>query len=294
MRKEISPTIQYLIGAVALCSAGLGLWSGLLGQLNFVDFNLTNNSVSPVIRPSPFDKIAVEAKAAFVYEPDTGRILFSKAGHERFPIASITKVMTVFAASQLLPASTVVPFSQRHYRLKDLMAMTLVTSSNQGATALATAAQETLGRDLVVAMNDKAQSLNLAETTFSNTTGLDLSDGQAGSYSSAYDVAHLFADVLSTSPELLTATRFGEIEVSTVEGVRHRFLNTNEIIGQLPGLLGSKTGFTDIAEGSLVIAFDRGLNQPVIVVVLGSTTAGRFNDVKRLVNATIETFLLSS
>ena len=172
--------------------------------------------------------------------------------------------------------------------------MTLVSSSNQGALALATATREILGRDLVGAMNDRAKSLQLEETTFINTTGLDLPDGQAGSFSSAYDVAHLFANVLATNPELLAATKFEELETSTVEGVRHRFLNTNEIISQLPGLLGSKTGFTDAAEGTLAIAFDRGLNQPVVVVVLGSTVAGRFNDVKQLVDAAIATFLQQS
>ncbi len=289
MKKQIPTFVQYIIGAVALLSAGFGFWSSLDSQINF---KVTKIPMPPLI--DPFTKVAVEAKAAFVYEPDTGRVLYAKDEHARLPIASITKVMTVLAASQLLPKSTILPFSRQHYRLKDLMALTLVTSSNQGALSLATMTQTTVGRDLVTAMNDKAVSLKLAETTFNNTTGLDLPDGQAGSYSSAYDVAHLFTNILATDPELLAATKFEEIEASTVEGVRHRFLNTNEIISQLPGLLGSKTGFTDVAEGTLVIAFDRGLNQPVIIVVLGSTIAGRFNDVKQLVDATIATFLQQS
>ena len=73
--------------------------------------------------------------------------------------------------------------------------------------------------------------------------------------------------------------------------MRHRYQNTNEIISELSGLLGSKTGLSDVAGGSLVIAFDRGLNQPVVVVVLGSSAQGRFRDVKQLVEATIRTFI---
>ena len=218
-------------------------------------------------------------------------MLYAKEAGERLPIASVTKLMTALAASELLPDSTIIPLARRRYHLKDLVALTLISSSNQGAMALATATTEALGRDLVAEMNAEANILGLKQTTFSNSTGLDLADGQVGSYSSAYDIAHLFTHILAAHPELLAATKFEEIEASTVEGVRHRYQNTNEIISELSGLLGSKTGFTDVAEGSLVIAFDRGLNQPVVVVVLGSSAQGRFNDVKQLVEATIRTFI---
>ena len=41
----------------------------------------------------------------------------------------------------------------------------------------------------------------------------------------------------------------------------------------------------DLAGGNLVVAFDRGLNEPVVVVVLGSTQEGRFSDVVALARA---------
>ena len=284
--KPIPPITQYLIAGIALVSASVGLWS-----------NLPNRSAPHKILARPasaidyFASLNLEAKAAFVYEPDTDRVLYAKEADQRLPIASVTKLMTALTASELLPDSTIIPLARRRYRLKDLVALTLVSSSNQGAMALATATAEDLGRDLVTEMNTEAVTLGLNQTSFANPTGLDLADGQAGSYSTAYDIAHLFTYLLTARPELLTATRFEEIETSTVEGVRHRFRNTNEIIGEVSGLLGSKTGFTDVAEGSLVIAFDRGLNQPVVVVVLGSSAQGRFSDVKQLVEATIKTFL---
>src|SRR3989344_1323573 len=284
--KPISSVAQYLIAVVALVSASFGLW-----------LNLPNWSRPSEIFPRPdtiidyFASLNLEAKAAFVYEPDTGRVLYAKEAGQPLPIASVTKLMTALTASELLPDSTIMPLARRRYHLKDLVALTLVSSSNQGAMALASATTEALGRDLVTEMNTEAGVLGLKQTTFSNSTGLDLAPGQAGSYSSAYDIAHLFTHILIARPELLTATRFEEIEAATVEGVRHRFQNTNEIIGELSGLLGSKTGFTDVAEVSLVIAFDRGLNQPIIIVVLGSSEQGRFSDVKQLVEATVKTFL---
>ena len=283
--KPISSTIQYLIGGLALIFGFLGLWSGLTGGRGLP---LAERLVQR--EAGAFAPVVLEAKAALVYEPDTGRTLFARNEREPLPIASLTKVMTALAASQLLPDSTIIPLSRRHYRLKDLTALTLVSSSNQGAVALAAAAQET-GRDLVAAMNAEAKFLGLSQTTFANSTGLDLPNGQAGSRSSASDMAQLFTHILAVRPELLTETKFEEIEAPTAEGLRHRFQNTNEIVRQLPGLLASKTGFTDTAAGSLIIAFDRGLNQPIIVVILGSTETGRFSDARRLVEATIESFL---
>ncbi|MEK7621830.1 MAG: hypothetical protein AAB415_01495 [Patescibacteria group bacterium] len=283
--KPISPLIQFLVGLVALTASVIGLKSQMMIT--------TPESELPwrVAVINPFAGLKLEAKAALVYEPDTGRILYAKAEHERLPIASMTKLMTALTATELLPDSTVVPLAARHYRLKDLVALTLVSSSNPGALALASATADNLGRDLVAEMNTQAHSLGLNQTTFTNPTGLDLEGGEAGSYSSAYDIARLFTHILTVRPELLAATRLAEIETGTIEGLRHRFQNTNEIVRDLPGLLGSKTGFTDIAEGSLVIAFDRGLNQPVVMVVLGSSEQGRFHDIKQLVETTIKSFL---
>src|SRR3989344_2044851 len=289
--KTISPFIQHFLAAVAILSASYGLW------LELDNFTLFQAYVLPQpVAVNLFDSLSIEAKAAFVYEPDIGRVLYAKSEHERLPIASLTKVMSALVASEFLPESTIVQFPDlpdRHYRLKDLVALTLISSSNNGALALATATQDSIGQDLVTAMNAEAKRLNLTQTVFTNSTGLDLNSGAAGSYSSVYDIAHLFVYILSFRPELLASTRFKEIEVPTVEGLRHRFENTNEILSDLPGLLGSKTGFTDAAAGTLAIAFDRGLNQPVGIVVLGSTESGRFTDVKSLVDTVIKTYLLS-
>ena len=54
----------------------------------------------------------------------------------------------------------------------------------------------------------------------------------------------------------------------------------------IPGLLGGKTGYTNLAGGNLAVIYDAGLNHPIVVVVLGSTLEGRFGDVETLVDAT--------
>src|SRR3989338_4407186 len=67
----------------------------------------------------------------------------------------------------------------------------------------------------------------------------------------------------------------------------HEAFNTNSILADIPNLLGSKTGYTDLAGGNLTIAFDAGFNRPIIVTVLGSTHSERFSDVKKIVAAVL-------
>ena len=93
---------------------------------------------------------------------------------------------------------------------------------------------------------------------------------------------------LATYDDLLSLPRHlvGEI----LDGTLHTLQNTNQIIDVVPNPLLSKTGFTDLAGGNLVIVFDAGINHPVAIVVLGSTKEERFTDVRALVNETLSYF----
>ena len=64
--------------------------------------------------------------------------------------------------------------------------------------------------------------------------------------------------------------------------------NTNYFVDQVPNIIASKTGFTDLAGGNLVIAYDAGLNRPIIISVLGSSEEGRFKDALKLLEASME------
>jgi len=63
--------------------------------------------------------------------------------------------------------------------------------------------------------------------------------------------------------------------------------NTNKMASDTPGLIGSKTGYTGTAGGNLAFVFDPELGRPIIITVLGSTAEGRFEDAKKLIDATL-------
>lgn len=236
---------------------------------------------------NPFTVLKLEAEAVLVYDPENAVTVFEKNAETPLPIASVTKVMTALATNELLPPAAAIPFGRKNWRLPELIDYTLVTSSNEAAAAITAAAETQTGRLVVDEMNRLARRLNLTKTAFKNVTGLDLPNGEVSAVSSARDIARLIAYVLTHQPQLLEATRHSEPVVTTFDGIRYRLANTNLISNDIPGLLASKTGFTDAAKGSLVVALDRGLNQPIIIVVLGSSETGRFGDAKKLVDAVI-------
>ncbi|MDD2935449.1 MAG: hypothetical protein PHX25_03165, partial [Candidatus Pacebacteria bacterium] len=137
-------------------------------------------------------------------------------------------------------------------------------------------------------MNKKAEEIGLAQTFFLNESGLDESELTSGAYGSAKDMAFLMNHIIKNNYKLIEATKYPVLRISS-DNKNYLFENTNEIVESIPGIIGSKTGYTDLAGGNLTIAFDVGIGHPIIVSVLGSSKEGRFEDVLKLVNASINT-----
>jgi len=258
-----------------------------------------------------FPQVSLEAKAAYVYDLRTGEVLFAKNEDKRLPLASLTKVMSALVARDISPDYGIVTvgeealendgdsglFRDEKWALKDLLDFSLITSSNDGMRAVALAlgaltradaTDDEIINDFVGRMNEKASDLGLKNTYFWNETGLDQSDIKGGAYGTAEDVTALMAYIIMEFPDLLAATQESVSEFASLDNNVHVARNTNDIISLIPGLLASKTGFTDTAGGNLSIIFDPELGRPIVVTVLGSTEEGRFSDMRALVSATLE------
>ncbi len=273
-----------LIGGVSLALLGLGLLylAGYQAEHNVPD-------TPAIVITNPFDSVYLEAKAAVVYDVETGQIIYSLNAGQPYPLASITKIMTALVSSEMLAPESKIALGREEWSFKNLLAFTLITSSNEGAQALAGASEQNTGEQFVSAMNLMATKLSLASMSFANPTGLDVAPGQAGAYGSAGDVAKLFTHIVKTKPELLSSTRLASANIASVVA-SHLAINTNKVAAMLPGLIASKTGFTDLADGNLAVVVDRGLRQPIVIVVLSSSQDGRFNDVLKLNQAAIAYF----
>lgn len=248
----------------------------------------------PWPKPLAFDGDTLIAKAAIVYDPVSETVLFAKNSRESLPLASLTKLMSAEAVlarsneqkrvtvsdSALWPEGDWGFLPGDNWSVGELLRFGLVASSNDAMAAVASV----LGTDPSNAMNSEAESLGLSQSYFLNPTGLDQDLETAGGYGSAYDVAVLAGVFVREYPELFSATVSPRITI----GYGDRMLTADSTAGpllEIPGLLGAKTGYTDLAGGNLVVALDLELGRPVVIAVLGSTRDGRFEDVKKLITA---------
>jgi D-alanyl-D-alanine carboxypeptidase len=267
---------------------------------------------------NPFDDVRIAAQAAIVKDLRSGKVLYEKNAYAPLPLASITKVVTALTAADIFKAEgkTAVQITAahlapegddslipgEHFTVPDLLNYTLVASSNDGARALAQSAGSLIatppqtGLEAFIArMNTVAATAGMEKATFYNESGLDEDEAarEAGAFASARDVAELFAYTLNNAPQLLEATRADNLTVESKEGYAHKTANTNKVVGDLPNIIGSKTGYTYTAGGNLAVVIDPSLGQPIVIVVLGSSKEGRFADVERLAAATLEQLSLS-
>lgn len=253
---------------------------------------------------------AVQASSYVVWDIQRGTVIAEKNSQVTLPLASVTKVMSALVARNVLPKNSEVTIRKEFldeegdsglrtgevFKLGDLLDLSLIVSSNDGARSIASVAgafmlgtkDYTFGRsEFIREMNIEAQKLGFTSLSFTNETGLDNSDGTTGGKGNAQDIAKLFAYTLKRYPDLLEATHKNTDTVKSVQYI-HDVENTNTILGEIPNIIASKTGFTNMAGGNLAIVFDAGFGRPIAIVVLGSTTEGRFSDVVALASSTLQ------
>jgi D-alanyl-D-alanine carboxypeptidase (penicillin-binding protein 5/6) len=249
-----------------------------------------------------FADLNLEAKSSYIFDMAKNEPIFEMNADTRLPLASLTKLMTAVVALENIPRDFKIIISSDDvaqegdsgffvgevWKMSDILSVMLVSSSNDAATALSLGVE--LPSELrsstpfVSLMNQKAGEIGMAQTSFFNPTGLDVSFESAGAYGSARDVAKLLEYFIKNYPEIAEATRYESLTANY-----RTFKNTDKLAERLPGIIAGKTGATDLAGGNLVVAIDIGLGHPVIISVLGSTEDGRFEDVKKLYEATAKT-----
>lgn len=222
----------------------------------------------------------MQVKAAFAIDLDTMMDLYRFRVTERWPFASLTKLMASVIALEYIGGQKIVMLSEsaikteggsgnfsvgERYRVSDLVQAMMMVSSNDAAAALA----EFYGTpQFVQAMEEKARSLAMRQTTFADPTGLSfLNQG------SITDLQRLVTYILDKHPALFTMTTDRIDTISSVDATStiKTLKNINYFaINDYPDFRGGKTGFTDEAGGNLVSIFAHEGHR-LLIVVLGAT-----------------------
>lgn len=302
-KKNLVVTIGVAIGAVAVIVAGM-----LVVMHPIAREAPVAQAPAPSGDVSAYDGVRVGARAAIVYDLVTGEVLYEKNAEAQLPLASLTKLLTLFAASNALSREAPITLTAsaleaegdngfvpgEQFTFEELARMALVASSNDAAAAIAETtaiARNTTSESMLASV---ASALGLTQTYATNGTGLDENGSISGGYGSAKDIAILAGELLNRIPEIARASLDPTITATSVTGKSYTLKNTNPDAGRIHGLLLSKTGFTDLAGGNLAIVYDAGIAHPIAIVVLGSTRDERFVDVNNLVRATDSYFSSAS
>ncbi|MEM6498533.1 MAG: D-alanyl-D-alanine carboxypeptidase family protein [Pseudomonadota bacterium] len=241
-----------------------------------------------------------EKYASIVIDADTDTVLHARYADEtRFP-ASLTKVMTLYmlfeevdsgrlSLDDMMTASSTAaakPPSKLGLRAGDQISVrdaiqALVTkSANDVACVVAEHLGVTEAR-FAALMTVKARTLGMANTRFYNASGLP----DSRQVSTARDMAVLAEAMLDDFSH-----HYDFFSTQTFRWNGRTYKNHNELLGDVEGVDGIKTGYTRASGYNLMSSAERG-DSRVIVIMLGGRTARARNDhVTELIEAAYESF----
>jgi len=220
--------------------------------------------------------------AAIVVDAESGHPLALRNADARLAPASLTKMMTALVAKERASLVSPIIATERSrsepsvigldpgdtLSLDDMLYGLLLPSGNDAALAIAESVGGGSIERFVGWMNERARMLGLKNTHFANPTGLD----QEGHFSSARDLA-VMAGALMHDPDLAKIAGTPR-HVGQAQGqIPFLFLNSNPLLGNVPGVDGVKTGFTDEAGRCYAVSARRD-NEWLIAVVLNSPNIG--------------------
>lgn len=223
-------------------------------------------AAAPGVRAAaPTDAFPDIARAYWV-EID-GRPAWAGQPDAVLPVASLAKLMAALvlveeanldatlATSRAAAAATGTRLGLRageRFLASDLLAAMLVRSANDACRALADWHGGGSDAAFVARMNQRAAELGMADTRFANACGHDA----PGQGSTARDLA-LLARAVMQQPRLLEEAARERFEFASLDGRRFSVRSTNALLGQVPGAIGLKTGYTPGAGRCLVALVER-------------------------------------
>jgi len=247
------------------------------------------------IRNWSIEEPEILAKSAIVLNFRNDRkdsTLFQKNINEVLPIASLTKLMTAIIAIENYNPEEIIKVSEKsisvdgnngglingeELKIKDLLYIMLIESSNDAAMALAEDNPRMNYEEFMQKMNKKAKELGLNNTNFNEPIGLD-----SYNQSTVSEIA-ILAEYAFKFPLLAEILKTSEATIYSIDKkFIHKITSTNKLLGKIPQLIGGKTGFTEEAGGCLMTISNILNNNYLITVILGSTQ--REDDTAKLID----------
>ena len=250
--------------------------------------------ISFILFASKLYAIDTKAEQAIVMDFDTNEILFEKNSNIKTPPASMTKIMTVYAAFDRLKNTDLsieneCVVSAKAYKMggsrtfleiddkvsiDELLKGIIIQSGNDASIALAECLAGTED-DFAKLMNVYAKRLGMLNTNFLNSSGWP----EDNHYSTVYDLALLSNALIREFPDLYLYFSDKEFTYNDIKQP-----NRNKLLSSVQGADGLKTGFTR-ASGWGIAATAKRDNRRITTVINGTNSSrSRLNEASNLIN----------
>jgi len=241
---------------------------------------------------------SINSRSAVVFDRNSEKAIYNKNMDIKRPMASTTKIMTAIVVIENSNLNDIVKVSKKaagtggsslklkandEVTVENLLYGLMLVSGNDAAVALA----EHVGGSVegfAEIMNAKAISLGLENTHFITPHGLD----ETEHYTTAYELAYLADYALENEKfKEIVGTKTYTVMVNNTPRL---LSNTNELLGNISGVYGVKTGFTNGANRCLVSAVKRGEIDIICVVLGADTKKDRTKDSIKLIEYTYQNY----
>ena len=251
----------------------------------------------PPAKAAPSDSgLSLSCASCVLMEKETGAFLLEENSHEKLEPASVTKIMTLLLVMEAVDSGQLskdAPVTVSAYAagmggsqvyleegeqmpVSEMIKCVTVVSGNDCAVALAEHLAGSEGA-FVAQMNQRAQELGMADTTFLNCTGLPAQ----GHVTSAHDIALMSRELILNHPKIRDYTT---IWMDSIRDGSFGLTNTNRLVRFYQGTTGLKTGFTSSAQYCMSATAERGGMELIAVVMKSPSTNQRFDDAKSLLD----------
>jgi len=219
----------------------------------------------------------INAEGAMIYSLDSNFSYLNYQTYKRWPIASITKLLTSIVFIEDIGIHKKIPISQTAletegisgefksgevYSGQDFLTIMLLASSNDAATAI-----EELGggrEKFVVLLNAKAKSIGMNDTYFEDASGLSPKN-----VSTPNDLIKLARYIAEKHPEILSWTRLQSFFAQSTNSSESRIIYNINPFAKDFSFLGGKTGTSPEAREN-ILGFFTFRGERVVCIILGS------------------------
>ena len=253
----------------------------------------------------------IEGESAILVDLLSGTVLYSKnADKAQYP-ASITKIMTALLGCENLDPSQKFAMSQsaaygisdsnsssiyadtgEEFTIEQALMAVMLQSANEMTLAIAELTSGS-AKKFVEQMNLKARQLGCTNTHFNNPNGLP----DETHYTTASDMAKIArAAWFNPTFRKFATTQYYEIPPTNKFAETRYLLNHHKMMQNqtyaYDGVLGGKTGYTEVA-GNTLVTYARNDNTYLVAVVLQSVN-GAYSDTKALLDYGFNNFSRSA